>query len=377
MSNAPSHKLTDSDSATDEPLVDGRPLRVVVASMWPSARTPEYGIFVRRHVQALRRAGVDVTVAKLTESRSGRLRVATKYLSLMLRTAYATRRTKPDLIVAHYLNPTGDVSRMAATLTGTPFVVVAHGTDVRNSLARPDGKYAQRTRSIVRSARAVLAVSQPLADDLKRLVPEVDVAICDMGIDTHSFVPAATPAPAPRDDETLRLLAVGSLTPDKNHAALIRAVAQSSDTNLVIVGEGATRPALELLIDELGLRNRVALAGRIPPAELSTWYPRFHGACLPSLREGFGLSALEALACGCPVLVSSAAPVSGLVKDGVTGAVVDATDVDDIARGITRMRSLGQLDAAQVRTITAGRTVDEQAQKMAALLVQAATSQDN
>jgi len=164
------------------------------------------------------------------------------------------------------------------------------------------------------------------------------------------------------------------LTPDKNHAALTRAVAQCANTNLVIVGDGATRAALELLIDELDLRNRVALAGRIPPAELATWYGRFHGSCLISLREGFGLAALEALACGCPVLVSSTAPVSELVDDGVTGAVVDPTDIDDIARGITSMRNIGHLNSAQIAAVTAGRTTDDQAQKMAALLVQAATA---
>ena len=344
------------------------PLKVVVASMWPSRPTPEFGIFVKRHVGSLRAAGVEVIVVPLTETRSGRLRTATKYLSLMLRITWAARRAEPDLLVAHYLNPTGDVTRMASSLSGVPYVVIAHGTDVRNAVARPDGPYAARTRAIVQGAAGVVAVSEDLATDLLGLVPGVNVDVCNMGVDTRTFLPRAEATELPAAGETLRLLSVGSLTPDKNHAALIRAVALTSDINLVIVGEGATRPALELLIAEHELSNRVALAGRVPPAELASWYGRFHGACLPSLREGYGLAALEALACGCPVLVASGAPVSKLVIDGVTGVIVDAGDVEAMAAALERMRGISHLTASQVADVTSGRSCDDQARAMAGLL---------
>lgn len=73
------------------------------------------------------------------------------------------------------------------------------------------------------------------------------------------------------------------------------------------------------------------------------------------------------------MLVSSTAPVHELIDDGVTGVVVDPTDVEDIARGIERMRNLTH-SPAQVSAVTEGRTTDEQAKRMAMLLVQAAAS---
>lgn len=344
-----------------------RPLRVLVVSMWPSHDHPERGIFVRRQVDALRRLGCEVEVARLTDVRSGSIRTPLKYLLLLARARRLARRTRPDVVHGHFLLPTGAVARMVARARSIPYIVTAHGTDVRN--AETSEHLRRRTAPVVDDAACVIAVSDPLADRLRTLYPSARVEVGNMGVASQLFTPAAgTIAGQLASGEGPRLVAVASLLANKNQERLLRAVAAVPGARIVLIGDGPDHDGIEALIADLGIHDRAALRGRATQSELADWYQRMDASCLVSLDEGFGLAVLESLACGCPVIVSRTAPAAQLVEDGVTGVIVDPLDVDDIARGIRVASSLHRLPADRAAKTIAGHTVDDQAARLKLLL---------
>lgn len=149
------------------------------------------------------------------------------------------------------------------------------------------------------------------------------------------------------------LLTVGRLEPQKDQATLIAAFAIASlkhdDWQLRIVGEGALRPKLAMQISELGLENKVTLAG--PATDIHPEFARAALFVLPSLYESFGLATAEALAHGLPVIgFADCAGTNELVIDGVNGMLVRGEDrikglamaLDDLMNSASRRRRMGQ-----------------------------------
>jgi glycosyltransferase involved in cell wall biosynthesis len=131
------------------------------------------------------------------------------------------------------------------------------------------------------------------------------------------------------------LLFVGTLEPRKNLPRLLQAFQLACKTSsfahqLLIVGaQGWGREDLPQLLQELGLEQRVILKGRVSDAELRELYAGSAGLVMPSLYEGFGLPALEAMQYGVPVLASNTGALPEVVGDG--GLLVDPLSIEAIA----------------------------------------------
>ena len=137
-----------------------------------------------------------------------------------------------------------------------------------------------------------------------------------------------TPGPLPARDDQPRVVVVSRLVPHKQVEHAIEALAQLSeahpDVRLRIVGEGYHRAALEQLAHELGVADRVDLLGHVSDGERDAELARAWVHVLPSLKEGWGLVAVEAAACGTPTLAyRSAGGVNESVVHGVTGYLCD------------------------------------------------------
>jgi glycosyltransferase involved in cell wall biosynthesis len=180
-----------------------------------------------------------------------------------------------------------------------------------------------------------------------------------MGIDTDLFMWASGDTSS--DDRGPLIVAVGSLTANKNHQRLIEAINGLEHVRLVIIGEGPERDALQSLIEANDLGKRVALAGRVPLYELPAWFLRANACTLVSVREGFGLSALEGSACGARPVVSTTAPLARVVAHA-GGVIVDPTSVDAIAAGLTQALALGRLSQSESEAIIHGQDVYTRAQ---------------
>ncbi len=139
--------------------------------------------------------------------------------------------------------------------------------------------------------------------------------------------------------ESRLLLYVGGLSPHKNLLRLVEAFAQGAppDVKLILVGDvqdvfHTHVPQIREAITRHNLHERVILAGFVPDADLVHLYRRAYALISPSLLEGFGLPAVEAMACGTPVLSSNAGSLPEVV--GEAGIYFDPNDVDSIAGAI-------------------------------------------
>jgi D-inositol-3-phosphate glycosyltransferase len=159
------------------------------------------------------------------------------------------------------------------------------------------------------------------------------------------------------------LLFVGRIQPLKRADVAVRALHELAgahpDAFLVLVG-GPSGPrgddelaALHRLVDELGLADRVRF---VPPQRhelLSTWYRAADVCLVPSRSESFGLVALEAAACGTPVVAAAVGGLTTLVDHGVTGYLVEDRDPMSYAESVTRILDDDELAAAMGARATA------------------------
>jgi glycosyltransferase involved in cell wall biosynthesis len=138
------------------------------------------------------------------------------------------------------------------------------------------------------------------------------------------------------------LLYVGGLSPHKNLPRLVEAFVQSAgeDVRLVLTGDvhdvfHTCVPAIRAAIQRHDVGDRVILTGFVPDDDLVFLYGRAYALMQPSLLEGFGLPAVEAMACGTPVIASWAGSLPEVI--GGAGAYFDPTDVSSIAAAIGRL----------------------------------------
>ena len=319
-----------------------RPLRVlVVSNMLPSAEAPQYGVFVARQAAALEQAGCVVELVGLERRATGRGGSARKYAGLRREGSHVANRMRPDVVLGHYLVPTAQVARRAARVAGAPYVLVAHGGDVTHlERSRP---LRLATRRALAGAARVIAVSQPLADRLAAVGPGLDPVVIDTGVDRVRFRPGAGDASAfgPEPSRPL-IVQVGNLIERKNPERLARAVerlrAETGGGELWIAGDGP-------LAERLRGLDHVRLLGAVAPERIPELLRAADAAALVALSEGYGLGAIEAVACGVPLVVSHTAPVAHELP--ASAAVrVDPTDEDAILAGLRTALGLARDDPA-------------------------------
>ncbi len=187
-----------------------------------------------------------------------------------------------------------------------------------------------------RRADRVIAISASTRDDVVRHfgVPAERIEVVPNGVDDAFHPLPADAVAAFRREKGLPerfLLCVGTLEPRKNIPRLLEALARVPEAPPLVLcgGKGWYYDAIFATIERLGLRQRVHLPGYVQPAELPLWYNAASWFIYPSLYEGFGLPALQALACGTPSIVSRASSLPEVV--GSAALLVDPLDVDAIA----------------------------------------------
>ena len=321
--------------------------------MYPSAERPEYGVFVSDLADALRERGHDIDEAVLRAGRGGLARYG-----LLAERALREARHHPDVIYAHYLVPTGLVAWAASRASGAPYVITAHGRDVRN--AQSSGVLGRLTGMVLRHSAATIAVSDYLAGQLPPGASVVESIDC--GVDTERFTADGWEA-----GEGPRFLFVGSLIERKNVARLLEAFETIGRGALTVVGDGPLRAQLAAIAPP-GVR----FTGRLDRAAVTAELHRADALVVPSLIEPQGQVVLEALACGVPVVATRVGGPSEVVTEGC-GALVDPLDVESIAGGMLLALELPVPCPAAVE-VAADHDRRRQAERIEAVLMAAVES---
>lgn len=205
-------------------------------------------------------------------------------------------------------------------------------------------------------AQAVVALTHGTARWLDDHLPGVRAQVIPNAVD-WPLADAEPALSATRPEGRYRLLAVGRLHPVKGFSCLLRAFAPLAglfpEWDLTILGEGTERAALEALRDELGLRDRVNLPGRV--GNIGAWYAASDLYVLSSVAEGLSNTLLEAMASGLPcVAFDCDTGPREIIRDGIDGVLVrPVQDAEALAARLSELMA----DAA-LRARYAHRAVD-------------------
>ncbi|OGW08552.1 MAG: hypothetical protein A2W75_11185 [Nitrospinae bacterium RIFCSPLOWO2_12_39_15] len=129
---------------------------------------------------------------------------------------------------------------------------------------------------------------------------------------------------------------VASLVPHKGHKYLLEAFKNIDNACLILVGDGILRNELERFADELGIKNRVIFTGY--QMDVTPYIQIMDIFVLPSSeREGLGISVIEAMTIGKPVIATKLGGILEVIEDGVTGILVEPKDKDALAKAIKKL----------------------------------------
>ncbi|MFK3984137.1 glycosyltransferase [Micromonospora sp. NPDC050397] len=268
----------------------------------------------------------------------------------------------PEVAHAHFWM-SGLAAITAGRQTGVPVVQTYHalGTVKRRHQGAADTSPARRIgyeRALGRAMDRVIAQSQDEVRELVRMgVPQDRMVVVPSGVNVENFSPVGPIAE--RETGRPRVLTVGRLVERKGFQDVVRAMRAVPDAECVIVGgppeeqlgEDPQARRLRALARSCGLADRVRLVGAVPREEMPRWYRSADVLVAAPWYEPFGLTPLEAMACGVPVIGTRVGGLIDTVVDGRTGDLVPPRDPSALGTAIAdlladRTRRFGYAKAA-------------------------------
>lgn len=340
-----------------------RPINILtLATLFPSAAAPNFGIFVERQTAELAsRAEANVTVINPSGVPPWPLSMLARYRALttlpkheqwhgldvhrprftlipkyggpknpkrisaaVVALARKLHQERPfDLIDAEFFYPDGPAAMHLSEALNIPFTIKARGADIHHWGSAP--KYRKLMLEAADKAASLLAVSKALKQDMIDLGMDGDkIFVHYTGLDQQKFKPVdrAKAKPALGVGRGPLLICTGALIARKNQALVIEALASFHDATLMLAGSGEEEAAYRALAAKLGVEDRVRFLGNVPHDEL----PRFVAAAdisiLVSKSEGLANAWVEALSCGTQIIISEAGGARELVQSEIAGRIV-------------------------------------------------------
>ena len=284
-------------------------------------------------------------------------------LSLANAIVQVSKAERLDIVHAHYAIPHATAAYLArqvlASTTGAAvprIITTLHGTDI--TLLGSDPSYSEIVRFGIEESDGVTAVSESLkADTYRELRCSCDIRVVPNFIDcdTHKRrdLPELRASLAPHGEKLI--IHVSNFRPVKRVDAVVevfaRVHAQFPGSRLVLVGDGPEFGRVSRLAATLGIQDHVEFLGEqdpvVPLLSVSDVF------LLPSAQESFGLAALEAMACGVPIVASRVGGLPEVVEDNVSGCLHAPDDLDGMARSIVGLFSDAALHARMASAATA------------------------
>lgn len=271
----------------------------------------------------------ELVVEAIAQGRSQATKLVLPNNSLLTHLA-ALLRLRPDVVHVNLCTPWAGATGLAAALM-LPGARVVRVDQL--PLRTTDLLSWWRTRVFslrVDAHVAVGAASARLMEDFYAL-----------GRHTVLCIPNCVPdlADTPKSlqlEAKLTIGSIGRLDAMKGHDLLLRAIASVDGVQLVILGEGEERAALEQLAVDLGISDRVKLLGWVENPR--AYLPKFDLVAQPSRSEGFPLAIVEAMLAARPVVATRVGSVAEAVIDGETGFLVDKNDIAGLAGALRKLR---------------------------------------
>lgn len=273
-------------------------------------------------------------------------------LALTGKLVEVVREQKLDLLHVHYAIPHATAAHLAREILAgqgirVKVITTLHGTDI--TLVGKDPNYAPVVSFAIQQSDAVTAVSDFLRDETHRYFDcRKKVITVPNFVDLHRFTPSVRPGLRERFcPEGHRLLIhISNFRRVKRIDRVVEWFHQISEqvpSTLLMVGDGPELPRAEQSVREGGLSGKVHFIGRQDPVESLLGVSDL--LLLPSETESFGLAALEAMACGVPVMSSDAGGLPELIEDGLGGILVPENgQAQGIERAVALLSDPSRLD---------------------------------
>src|SRR5712692_9304710 len=285
-------------------------------------------------------------------------------------TLHLARRIRPDLIYGTHWRNCGIALRLAGMITGIPFFLAVHGSEVLELLGPRKKGALVLFRWVAAGCRGFVALGGYQQQILQKLgIDRAKVFTSPEGMDFSRLANISQ-----NDASRIRarhelvgrrvILTVGRLVERKGHdrviQALSRVVLDVPDAVYLVVGRGPEEDRLRALARANRIEDRVVFCGFVPETELMAYYLACDVFAMPNREvggdtEGFGIVFVEAGACGKPVVGGRSGGAVEVIRDGVTGFLVDQIGVEEITRTLTALlqdrdlaRRMGQAGRARV-----------------------------
>lgn len=237
------------------------------------------------------------------------------------------KEIKPDLLHSHYATSYGLYGCLS---NQHPFIISVWGSDVYE-FPKSNKLKASLLKYILSSADVICSTSHDMAKEIRKYYDKKNIEITPFGVDINNFNIKAEILS--NDYITIgvckhlrKVYGINFLI--EAYALLINEV--NKDIRLLIVGDGEERKSLENLTRKLNIQDSVEFVGSIENRDVPLYMNKMDIVCLPSLSESFGVSAVEAEACGRPVVCSDVGGLKEVVLDNETGYIFKSKDIVDL-----------------------------------------------
>lgn len=257
----------------------------------------------------------------------------TNYLFQSGKVKELLRHIKPDILHAHYATSYG----LLGSITGFhPYVLSVWGSDVyifprRNIINKKMLQYN------FKKADYIFSTSRAMAEETNKYTDK-KLFITPFGVDTDIYKPMHS-----KDDNYITIGTIKSLETVYGIDYLIKAFAKIVKNNnpiklrLKIAGKGSEEENLKNLCISLGIEKQVEFLGFLNMEQTVKAYNSFDIAVFPSISESFGVSAVEAQACGIPVIVSDVGGLTEAANPGLSGVTVRKQNIEDLVSAMQKL----------------------------------------
>lgn len=317
---------------------------LLVSNMYPDKKHPSYGIFVKRFVDELDKIGILHQESVMCQH-DGKLSKLFGYIVFYGGTFFKVFFGKYDCVYVHQASHSSPPVIAAAKIRKPKIYTNVHGCDVAPENASQQ-KMQKFTMNILKYTDRVIVPSEYYRDYVKKKFGIADSKIYiypSAGIDKKVFYPQTIDQKIVLkkkyrlDKGALIFGMAGRISEGKGWDTFVKSVAILKKENInavfVIVGSGREEDKLQTLINDYQLTDDIVRIGLLPQSELCGFYNAIDYFVFPTRRESesLGLVAIEAMACGTPVISSDFAAPKYYVKDGANGYKFKVNDSQQLA----------------------------------------------
>lgn len=239
---------------------------------------------------------------------------------------------KPDIIHAHFYS----IAAIASILKkkyDIPFVITEHSSKLNKPATQISDLDKRLAVKAYQSSDQLICVSEALRQNILQNFHHDSIVIPNM-VDNQCFQYSGQA----KDETPFVFVSVGNLIPIKAFDKLIEAFCQvKENAKLYIIGDGPEREHLQALIANYQLESKVELLGRLNRHEINEIYQKSHVFVLPSQSETFGVSYIEAMYAGLPVIATRCGGPESFVDDS-NGMLVPVNDVAKLSEAMCTIR---------------------------------------